>query len=47
MGRITITMDVYDEGSDEDSSTGVTNDTFDRINEVLMQLGDDVTIERD
>jgi hypothetical protein len=47
MGRITITMDVYDEGSDEDNPTGVTNDTFDRINETLMQLGDDVTIERD
>lgn len=47
MGRIKITMDVYDEHSDDDDRTGVTGETFDTISRVLMDFGDDVNIERD
>jgi hypothetical protein len=46
MGRIKITMDVYDESADESDSTGVTNAVYDEFMAVLMSHGDDVNIER-
>ena len=46
MSTIRITMDVYDEGSDPDHETGVTNDTYEALFDALSRYGSDIQIDR-
>jgi hypothetical protein len=46
MGRIKITLDVYDESADEQDGTGLTLTAFDYVERTLRDIGDDISVER-
>ena len=46
MGKIIITMEVGDEYADEDDSTGLTEEGFDRLNEGLAEIGYDIDVRK-
>jgi len=46
MTTITITVDLHPEAADEAHETGVSERTFDRIQDFFIGIGDDVRIEK-
>lgn len=44
--RVRIEFELYDEYVDLEDSTGMNVSTFEHVNSALMEVGDDVQIER-
>lgn len=46
MGKIRITLDVYDEFQDLSDSTGLNVHGYEHVHRVLSEIGDDLDVER-